>query len=63
MSKYRTFPLSQFCGTGLFWIFRELGAMRPRDIFSAGDSPSTINSENWVYILKGADGLPYKMAA
>lgn len=37
--------------------------MRPRNIFSVGDSLSTITSENQIYILKGADGLPHKMAA
>lgn len=37
--------------------------MRRRNIFSVGDSLSTITSENRIYILKGADGLPHKMAA
>lgn len=32
--------------------------MKPSNISSVGDSPSTVNSEN-----KGGDGLPYKMAA
>lgn len=36
--------------------------MRPSHTSSVVDSPA-VHSENWVYTLKGADGLPYKMVA
>lgn len=40
-----------------------VGAVRPSHTSSVVDSPSAVHSENWVYTLKGADGLPYKMVA
>lgn len=40
-----------------------VGAVRPSHTSSVVGSPSAVHSENWVYTLKGADGLPYKMVA
>lgn len=64
LCKYRTFlpPQRVPLDSDVLHPLR-VGAVRPSNSSSAGDSPSTGNSENWVCVPKGGDGLPYKTAA
>lgn len=62
--KYGTFlPLQKIPLHSAILDFLTAGAMRPNNISSAGDAPSTASSENGAYILKGEHGLPSKVAA
>lgn len=64
LCKYGTFlPLQKIPPETAVPDFLTFGAMRPNNISSAEDSPSTVSSENGVCFLKGEDGLPSKMAA
>lgn len=64
LCKYGPFlPLQKSPLDSAVLDFLTFGAMRPNNISSAGDSPSTVSSENGVCLLKGEDGLPSKTAA